>query len=145
MWQFSQAVRGLADGCAALGDSGDRRQRQLLQPDRVPQRSCPRQWVGVLGVIDDVTRRIPTGLGSEAGETLMLLGDNPRRVRRLHLGAGDGRPPGRAAARGRPGARESCWPRCSARRSRDGLVSRGSRPYPKAGWPQAIVESALAG
>ena len=34
MWQFAEAVRGLADGCAALGRAGHRRQRQLLQPDR---------------------------------------------------------------------------------------------------------------
>ena len=35
----------------------------------------PTPVVGVLGVIDDVGRRIPTGLGAEPGETLMLLGD----------------------------------------------------------------------
>ena len=34
MWQFAEAVRGLADGCAAARHPGDRRQRQLLQPDR---------------------------------------------------------------------------------------------------------------
>ena len=34
MWQFSEAVRGLADGCLELGVPGDRRQRELLQPDR---------------------------------------------------------------------------------------------------------------
>ena len=34
MWQFTEAVRGLADACLALGRAGDRRQRQLLQPDR---------------------------------------------------------------------------------------------------------------
>ena len=29
----------------------------------------------MLGVLDDVRRRIPTGLGNEPGETLILLGD----------------------------------------------------------------------
>ncbi len=29
----------------------------------------------MLGVIDDVKRRIPTGFGTEPGETLILLGD----------------------------------------------------------------------
>ena len=43
MWQFSEAVRGLADGCLALGDPGDRRQRQLLQPDRRASRSSRRR------------------------------------------------------------------------------------------------------
>ncbi len=44
MWQFQQAVRGLADGCAAAGHPGHRRQRQLLQPDRRPSPSCPPRW-----------------------------------------------------------------------------------------------------
>ena len=34
MWQFAEAVRGLADGCQAARHAGHRRQRQLLQPDR---------------------------------------------------------------------------------------------------------------
>ena len=34
MWQFAEAVRGLADGCLRAGHPGHRRQRQLLQPDR---------------------------------------------------------------------------------------------------------------
>ena len=34
MWQFAEAIRGLADGCLELGHPGHRRQRQLLQPDR---------------------------------------------------------------------------------------------------------------
>ena len=34
MWQFSQAVEGLSDGCLELGDPGHRRQRLVLQPDR---------------------------------------------------------------------------------------------------------------
>ena len=42
MWQFAEAVRGLADGCLELGHPGHRRQRQLLQPDR-RRRSCRRR------------------------------------------------------------------------------------------------------
>ena len=34
MWQFAEAVRGLADGCQRARHAGHRRQRQLLQPDR---------------------------------------------------------------------------------------------------------------
>ena len=37
MWQFREAVRGLADGCAQPRHPGHRRQRQLLQPDRRPR------------------------------------------------------------------------------------------------------------
>ena len=39
------------------------------------RRILPTPVVGVLGVIDDVSRRIPTGIGTEPGETLLLLGD----------------------------------------------------------------------
>jgi phosphoribosylformylglycinamidine synthase II len=34
MWQFREAVHGLADGCAELAVPGHRRKRELLQPDR---------------------------------------------------------------------------------------------------------------
>ncbi len=43
MWQFSEAVRGLADGVPATRRPGHRRQRQLLQPDRDDARSCRRR------------------------------------------------------------------------------------------------------
>ena len=43
MWQFTEAVRGLADGCLAARHPGDRRQRQLLQPDRRDARSSRRR------------------------------------------------------------------------------------------------------
>ena len=34
MWQFAEAVAGLADGCRELGTPVTGRQRELLQPDR---------------------------------------------------------------------------------------------------------------
>ena len=43
MWQFAEAIRGLVDGCRATRHTRDRRQRQLLQPDRRCRRSCPRR------------------------------------------------------------------------------------------------------
>src|ERR1700721_1498607 len=74
MWQFSQAVRGLADGCAALGIPVTGGNVSFYnQTGTTP--ILPTPVVGVLGVIEDVSRRIPTGLGSEPGETLILLGD----------------------------------------------------------------------
>jgi phosphoribosylformylglycinamidine synthase II len=72
MWQFSQAVTGLADGCLALevpvtggnvslyNQTGDR----PIHPTPV---------VAVLGVIDDVGRRIPSGWQDE-GHNIYLLG-----------------------------------------------------------------------
>jgi phosphoribosylformylglycinamidine synthase II len=72
MWQFSQAVTGLADGCLELGipvtggnvsfynQTGD----VAIHPTPV---------VGVLGVIDDVARRTPMAFATP-GDTVLLLG-----------------------------------------------------------------------
>jgi phosphoribosylformylglycinamidine synthase len=72
MWQFKQATAGLADGCLELGipvtggnvsfynQTGD----VAIHPTPV---------VGVLGVIDDVARRIPAGWQDE-GHNIYLLG-----------------------------------------------------------------------
>jgi phosphoribosylformylglycinamidine synthase len=72
MWQFAEAVRGLADACAVMGtpviggnvsfynQTGD----VAINPTPV---------VGVLGLIDDVTRRTPLAFTDE-GDTLLLLG-----------------------------------------------------------------------
>jgi phosphoribosylformylglycinamidine synthase len=73
MWQFSQAVTGLADGCLELGipvtggnvsfynQTGD----VAIHPTPV---------VGVLGVIDDVERRTPMAF-TGAGDVVLLLGE----------------------------------------------------------------------
>src|SRR3978361_1694765 len=74
MWQFSQAVRGLADGCAQLGipvTGGNVSFYNQTGSTAI----LPTPVVGVLGVIDDVSRRISTDFGSEPGESLLLLGD----------------------------------------------------------------------
>jgi phosphoribosylformylglycinamidine synthase len=72
MWQFKQATAGLADGCLELGipvtggnvsfynQTGD----VAIHPTPV---------VGVLGVIDDVARRVPSGWQDE-GHNIYLLG-----------------------------------------------------------------------
>jgi phosphoribosylformylglycinamidine synthase subunit PurL len=97
MWQFTEAVRGLADACQVLGvpvtggnvsfynQTGD----AAIHPTPV---------VGVLGVHDDVRRRLSIGF-RRAGCRLMLLGRSHAelggslwaRVAHRHLG---GRPPG---------------------------------------------------
>jgi phosphoribosylformylglycinamidine synthase len=74
MWQFAQAVRGLADGCAALGIPVTGGNVSFYNQTGTTA-ILPTPVVGVLGVLDDVTRRIPTGIGTEPGETLILLGD----------------------------------------------------------------------
>ncbi|MPZ79907.1 MAG: phosphoribosylformylglycinamidine synthase subunit PurL [Actinophytocola sp.] len=73
MWQFEQAVRGLADGCAALGIPVTGGNVSFYnQTGATP--ILPTPVVGVLGVIDDVRSRIPTGIGAP-GDTLVLLGE----------------------------------------------------------------------
>ena len=72
MWQFSEAVRGLADGCAALGVPVTGGNVSFYnQTDETPIHPTP--VVGVLGVHADVTRRVPIGLRTE-GAPIVLLG-----------------------------------------------------------------------
>jgi phosphoribosylformylglycinamidine synthase len=73
MWQFEQAVRGLADGCVALGIPVTGGNVSFYNQTGTTA-ILPTPVVGVLGVIDDVAARIPTGLGAE-GDTLILLGE----------------------------------------------------------------------
>ena len=126
MWQFAQAVRGLADGCAALGipvTGGN----VSFYNQTGSAAILPTPVVGVLGVIDDVARRIPTGLGERTGGDPDPAGRHPRRVRRFGLGAGDRRPSGWAAAPGRPGARKAAGRRADRGVPRRAGV-RGPRP-----------------
>jgi phosphoribosylformylglycinamidine synthase II len=96
MWQFTEAVRGLADGCLALGvpvTGGNVSFYNQTGADAIQ----PTPVIGVLGVHDDVRRRLSSAFGqSEA--SLMLLGETRTelggslwaRVQHGHLG---GRPP----------------------------------------------------
>jgi phosphoribosylformylglycinamidine synthase len=73
MWQFVEAVRGLADGCLALGTPVTGGNVSLYnQTGDVAIHPTP--VVAVLGVIDDVARRTPIAFKDE-GQLLYLLGD----------------------------------------------------------------------
>lgn len=73
MWQFAEAVRGLADGCRALGLPVTGGNVSLYnQTGDVPINPTP--VIGVLGVHDDVRTRVRGGWRS-AGETVLLLGE----------------------------------------------------------------------
>ena len=142
MWQFSQAVRGLADGCAVLGIPVTGGNVSFYnQTGATP--ILPTPVVGVLGVIDDVHRRLPTALGTEPGETLYLLGDTRdefdgsiwAQVTADHLG---GLPPEVDLAR------EKLLGDVLVSASRDGLVS-AAHDLSEGGLIQAVVESAMAG
>jgi phosphoribosylformylglycinamidine synthase len=142
MWQFAQAVRGLADGCAALGipvTGGN----VSFYNQTGSAAILPTPVVGVLGVLDDVSRCLRTSFGSEPGETLMLLGETHdefdgsiwAQVTADHLG---GRPPAVDLAR------EKLLADVLSSASRDGLVS-AAHDLSEGGLAQTIVESALAG
>jgi phosphoribosylformylglycinamidine synthase len=72
MWQFAEACRGLKDACAELGvpvTGGN----VSLYNQTGDTAILPTPVVAVLGVIEDVTRRTPTGFVAE-GERIFLLG-----------------------------------------------------------------------
>ncbi len=72
MWQFAAAVRGLADACAALGVPVTGGNVSFYnQTSGVAIHPTP--IVGVLGVHDDVRRRLSIGFGA-AGAGVLLLG-----------------------------------------------------------------------
>ena len=73
MWQFAEACRGLKDACAELGipvTGGN----VSLYNQTGETAILPTPVVAVLGVVDDVTRRTPTGFVAE-GERVLLLGE----------------------------------------------------------------------
>jgi phosphoribosylformylglycinamidine synthase len=73
MWQFAEAVRGLADGCLELGTPVTGGNVSFYnQTGSTP--ILPTPVVGVLGVIDDVDRRTPMAYKTD-GELIYLLGD----------------------------------------------------------------------
>ena len=73
MWQFSEAVRGLADGCLELGTpvTGGNVSFYNQTGDTAIH---PTPVVGVLGVIEDVNKRTPMGFAA-AGDVVLLLGE----------------------------------------------------------------------
>jgi len=72
MWQFSQAVDGLADGCLELGIPVTGGNVSFYnQTGDTPIHPTP--VIGVMGIIDDVAHRVPSGWQDE-GENIYLLG-----------------------------------------------------------------------
>ncbi len=72
MWQFSRAVEGLSDGCLELEIPVTGGNVSFYnQTGDVPIHPTP--VVAVLGVIDDVARRVPSGWQDE-GDNIYLLG-----------------------------------------------------------------------
>ncbi|MGY2078865.1 phosphoribosylformylglycinamidine synthase subunit PurL [Modestobacter sp. SYSU DS0657] len=139
MWQFAEAVRGLADGCRELGLPVTGGNVSLYnQTGEVAINPTP--VIGVLGVHADVTRRVPTGWRAP-GETVLLLGETRPEfggsawasVVHGHLG---GRPPRLDLAA------ERTLGELLVRLSAEGAVS-SAHDLADGGLAQALTESAL--
>ncbi len=139
MWQFSEAVAGLVDGCRALGTPVTGGNVSFYnQTGDVP--ILPTPVVGVLGVIEDVTRRTPVGFGG-AGHEVFLTGETRDElagsawagVVHDHLG---GRPPVVDFAH------EQRLAELLVRASRQGLLA-SAHDLSDGGLAQTLVESSL--
>ncbi len=142
MWQFAEAVRGLADGCRVLGlpvtggnvsfynQTGD----TAINPTPI---------IGVLGVMTDVARRTPMAFGTAPDEVLLVLGETRDEFggsewawsEHQHLG---GRPP--AVDLGR----ERALAEILVTAAEQGLLS-AAHDLSDGGLAQALVECCLRG
>jgi phosphoribosylformylglycinamidine synthase II len=139
MWQFTEAIRGLVDGCRELGTPVTGGNVSFYnQTGDIP--ILPTPVVGVLGVIDDVTRRTPVGFAAP-GDAVYLLGETRdelagsiwAEVLHDHLG---GRPPVVDLAH------EKRLATVLQRASRRGSLS-SAHDVSDGGLAQTLVESAL--
>ncbi|HTF47903.1 MAG TPA: phosphoribosylformylglycinamidine synthase subunit PurL [Pseudonocardia sp.] len=141
MWQFEQAVHGLADGCATLGIPVTGGNVSFYNQTGATA-IHPTPVVGVLGVIDDVAHRIPTGFAAE-GDRILLLGTTREdldgsewaHVVHGHLG---GRPPKVDLAA------ERALAELLAEAAPTGAVS-SAHDLSEGGLAQALVEACLIG
>ena len=141
MWQFAEAVRGLADGCQTLGTPVTGGNVSFYNQTGTTAIN-PTPVVGVLGVLDDAARRTPMAFAAD-GELLYLLGETADELGgsewawavHRHLG---GRPP-----RPRLDA-EARLAEILVAGSRDGM-SRPRTTSPTGGWRSPWSSRACAG
>jgi phosphoribosylformylglycinamidine synthase II len=141
MWQFTEACRGLADGCRQLGTPVTGGNVSLY--NQTGEAAIhPTPVVGVLGVIDDVARRTPMAFSAE-GHLLYLLGETRdelggsawSQVAHGHLG---GLPPAVDLER------ERLLGEILISASRDGMID-AAHDLSDGGLMQALAESCLKG
>ncbi|MDA2988310.1 MAG: phosphoribosylformylglycinamidine synthase subunit PurL, partial [Actinomycetota bacterium] len=138
MWQFSEAVRGLADGCQELGTpvTGGNVSFYNQTGDTA---ILPTPVAGVLGVIDDVNRRTPMKWGPD-GELIYLLGDTRDEFggsEWAHLNGHLGGLPPQVDLQ-----RERVLGEILVAGSRDGMLT-AAHDVSDGGFAQAIIEMAL--
>ncbi|MDT7538715.1 MAG: phosphoribosylformylglycinamidine synthase subunit PurL [Actinomycetota bacterium] len=139
MWQFAEATRGLAEACREL-DTPVTGGNVSFYNQTGSTAINPTPVVGVLGLLDDVTRRTPMGFRT-AGDALFLLGDTKDELggsewawaEHRHLG---GQPPKVDLAR------EKALANVLITAARDGLLS-AAHDLSDGGLAQALVESSL--
>jgi phosphoribosylformylglycinamidine synthase len=141
MWQFTEAVRGLADGCLELGIPVTGGNVSFYnQTGSTP--ILPTPVIGVLGVIDDVTRRTKHAFGAD-GSLIYLLGDT-----RDEFGGSEWAHVVHGFLGGRPPKvnldREKLLADVLINASRDGLIN-SAHDLSEGGLAQALVESCLRG
>jgi phosphoribosylformylglycinamidine synthase len=141
MWQFAEAVRGLADGCAALGipvTGGNVSFYNQTGSTAI----LPTPVVGVLGVLDDVARRVRSGFPRD-GDAVLLLG-----ATREELGGSEWANVVHGHLGGRPPAVDLAAERrlagLLAAAAADGLLT-GTHDLSDGGLAQALVEACLVG
>jgi phosphoribosylformylglycinamidine synthase len=139
MWQFAEATRGLADACRTLGTPVTGGNVSFYNQTGATA-IHPTPVVGVLGVIDDVRRRLRSGFTAD-GDVILLLGETHDEldgsewawVTHRHLG---GTPPKPRLDDERALARVLC-------RSADGDVVTAAHDLSDGGLSQALVEAVL--
>jgi phosphoribosylformylglycinamidine synthase subunit PurL len=139
MWQFTEAVRGLADGCLALGvpvTGGNVSFYNQTGSTAI----LPTPVIGVLGVIDDVSRRTPHAFHTD-GALVYLLGDT-----RDEFGGSEWMHVVHGYLGGRPPAvdlqRERVLADVLIDSARDGLID-SAHDLAEGGLAQALAESCL--
>lgn len=142
MWQFDETILGLVDGCRELGvpvTGGN-----VSLHNRTGDESIrPTPLVGVLGVIDDVHRRIPSAFAHD-GDAVLLLGTTKCEFGGsvyedvIHAGHLGGMPP-----MPDPNA-EKALAAVMVEASKRGLLS-SAHDLSDGGLAQALVESCLQG
>ena len=143
MWQFVEAIRGLADACAELGVPVTGGNVSLYngtgEPGRIDSSINPTAIVGLLGILDTVERATPSGW-RKGGQLLYLLGatgadlDGSRFAELSgHLG---GRPPAVDFAA------EKVLAEVMVSASRDGLID-AAREVGEGGLAAALAQGAL--
>jgi phosphoribosylformylglycinamidine synthase len=140
MWQFAEAVRGLADGCQRLGTPVTGGNVSFYNQTGSTA-ILPTPVIGVLGVIDDVSRRTPQAFRTDGagvyllGETRDEFGGSQWHAMHGFLG---GRPPEVDFAR------EELLADVLITAARDGLID-SAHDLSEGGLAHALVEASLRG